>query len=77
MDRELVELLETLVEIDDISEIVYRRDDFGVKCFRHIDIECIYGDYIEIPEGDSKFKRMMDFFEITDLEKEEIVLFQA
>lgn len=76
MEKMLTELLGTLVEIQDISEIVYRKDDFGVTYFKHIDIECTYGEYIEIPESDSRFQEILDTFKISDLEKEEIVLFR-
>ena len=60
----------------DISKIVYRKDDFGVTCFRHIDIECVYGEYIEIPESDRNYKKILDLFPIIDLEKEEVILFE-
>lgn len=72
----LKRLLETIVDIKDISQIVYRKDDFGMICFKHIDIECIYGDYIEIPETDNRFQQLMELFEFIDFETEEAILFR-
>lgn len=68
--------IDAFVNVDDISRIVYRKDDFGVTCFRHIDVEYSYGEYIEISEKDANFQRILDVFGITDLEKEEIILFE-
>lgn len=76
MEIMLTELLKPLVNIEDISKIVYRKDDFGVTCFRHIDIECIYGDYLEIPESDRNYQKIKDLFQETNFEKEEVVLFE-
>ena len=76
MEIMLAEILKPLVNIEDISKIVYRKDDFGVTCFRHIDIECIYGDYLEIPESDRNYQKIKDLFQETNFEKEEVVLFE-
>ena len=76
MEIMLTELLKPLVNIEDISKIVYRKDDFGVTCFRHLDIECIYGDYLEIPESDRNYQKIKDLFQETNFEKEEVVLFE-
>ncbi|MBQ4531215.1 MAG: hypothetical protein IJA36_11535 [Lachnospiraceae bacterium] len=69
-------ILENLVDINDISQIVYRKDDYGVACFKHIDIECVCGEYLEILEGDRNYIKILDLFQITDLEKEEVILFE-
>lgn len=73
----IAEIIETVVDINDIFKIVYRKDDFGNTCFKHIDIELVYGEYIEIPESDRIYKRILDLFQITDLEKEEMVLYES
>ena len=57
-------------------QIVYSNDDFEVARFRHIDIECVYGECIEISEGNEYFQKLLDCFETVDLELEEVVLFQ-
>ena len=81
-DRVEGEELKKLMDLEDVSQIVYRNDDFeldeaNVVRYRHIDIEYDYGEYAEIPEEDEMFKRLQEIFKISDLEKNEIVLYES
>ena len=71
------ELLGHLVDINDIARIVYFNDNFEVIHFKHIDIECVYGEYLEIAETDELFQKMLQFFQVADLEQKEIILYQS
>ncbi len=81
-NRVEAEELKKLMDLEDVSQIVYRNDDFeldetNVVRYRHIDVEYDYGEYAEIPEEDEMFKRLQEIFRISDLEKNEIVLYKA
>ena len=75
------EKLETLIDLKDVVQIVYRKDvfeadEFNLFCFKHIDIEYCHGEFSEVPEGNELFGKLRNVFGDFDLEKDEIILYK-
>ena len=67
------------VEIPEIESIIYRNEDLGIggRCFKHIDVEMIFGDYIELIESDMLYQEIYEQSGLSELENgEEVILFQ-
>lgn len=63
----------------EIASIIYRNDDMGIgdRRFKHIDVEMIYGEYIELVESDSLYQKIYEQEKLAEVEdKEEVILFQ-
>lgn len=67
------------LETEEIACIVYRNDDLGIgnRRFRHIDVELIYGECIELAEADDLYWEIYDQGKVAEVEdEEEVILFQ-
>ena len=64
--------------VDDIHSVTYFEDVFELEnnrlVFRHIDIDFINGEFLEINDNDIRYKKLMDIFSIneTDLKDGQI-----
>jgi len=67
------------IKADEIACIVYRNDDLGIggRRFKHIDIELIYGEWIELVESDTLYQELYGQGTVADSENvKEVILFQ-
>lgn len=68
-----------LLEAEEIICIVYRNDDLGIcgQRFKHIDVELIYGECIELDETDDLYREIYDQRKVAEAEDvEEVILYQ-
>lgn len=66
-------------ETSEIANITYRNEDMGIgdRRFKHIDVEMIYGEYIELVESDSLYQEIYEQEKLAEVEdKEEVILYQ-
>lgn len=77
---ELKKVVERLgLETSEIANITYRNEDMGIgdRRFKHIDVEMIYGEYIELVESDSLYQEIYEQEKLAEVEdKEEVILYQ-
>lgn len=77
---ELKKIAEQLCsETSEIASIIYRNDDMGIgdRRFKHIDVEMIYGEYIELVESDYLYQEIYEQEKLAEVEdKEEVILYQ-
>ena len=77
---ELKKVVERLgLETSEIANIIYRNEDMGIgdRRFKHIDVEMIYGEYIELVESDSLYQEIYEQKKLAEVEdKEEVILYQ-
>ena len=68
-----------LLEPEEITCIVYRNDDMGIggQRFKHIDVELIYGECIELVDTDDLYREIYDQGKVAEAEDlEEVILYQ-
>lgn len=75
------EKLENLIDLEDLVQIIYRKDvfesnEFNKIIFRHIDIEYCFGEYFEVAEDNELFSKLRNVFGDFDLEKDKMILFE-
>lgn len=67
------------VEVQEISSIVYRNDDFGIEGmrFKHIDVDMCYGEFMELHEEEALYQKIYSLCDLAEVEDmEEVVVFQ-
>lgn len=77
---ELKKVVERLgLETSEIANITYRNEDMriGDRRFKHIDVEMIYGEYIELVESDSIYQEIYEQGKLSEVKDiEEVILYQ-
>ena len=67
------------LEAEEIAYIVYRNDNLGIdgRRFKHIDVELIYGECIELVEADALYQEIYIQGEVAETKGEdEVILYQ-
>lgn len=67
------------MDISEIESIIYRNEDLGIggRQFKHIDVEMVFGDYIELVESNILYQEIFEQSGLSEPEnREEVILFQ-